>query len=51
LALNPTEGAANSGHISPGAPRKPDGLLRIARKNLLSEFTHVKITSAYESSP
>jgi hypothetical protein len=51
LPLNPTEGAANSGHIFPRAPRKPDGLLRITQKNLISEFTRVKMGSVYESSP
>jgi hypothetical protein len=40
-----TAGAANSGHIVPLAPRKPDGLLRINRKNLISEFPRVKIAS------
>jgi len=34
LAANPTEGAVNSGHISPHDPRKPEGLLAVARRNL-----------------
>jgi hypothetical protein len=49
--LKPTEGAANSGHQSPPSPRKPDGLLRKSRKQLISEFTRVKMASVYESSP
>jgi hypothetical protein len=48
LPLNPTEGAANSGHTSPRDPRKPDGLLRFARRNLISEFTRVKSASVYK---
>ena len=51
LALNPTEGAANSGHICPVDPRKPDGLLAVARKNLGAEFPRVKMATIYESSP
>jgi hypothetical protein len=47
-ALNPTEGAENSGQISPPAPRKPDGLLRIGRANLISEFPRVKMLPIYE---
>jgi hypothetical protein len=47
LVRKATAGAANSGHISPDAPRKPDGLLRIIRKNLISEFTRVKMASVY----
>jgi hypothetical protein len=47
LALKATGGAANSGHISPPFPRKPDGFLRKSRKNLISEFTRVKMTSVY----
>jgi hypothetical protein len=49
--LEPTEGAANSGHLSPPSPHKPDGLLRKSRKQLSSEFPRVKMTSVYESSP
>ena len=45
LALKPTEGAANSGHLSPPFPRKPDGLLQKGRKQLIHEFTRVKIPS------
>jgi hypothetical protein len=48
LALKPTAGAANSGQISPRAPRKPDGLLRFAQRNLISEFPRVKMASIYE---
>ena len=47
-ALKPTEGAANSGRIVPLAPPKPDGLLRINRKNPISEFPRVKMASVYE---
>jgi hypothetical protein len=47
-ALKPTEGAVNSGRIPPLAPRKPDGLLRINRKNPISEFSRVKTASVYE---
>ncbi|MEI8146685.1 MAG: hypothetical protein WCH83_14590, partial [Alphaproteobacteria bacterium] len=43
-----TEGAANSGHISPVNPRKPKGLLAVARKNLISEFPLVKRPTLYE---
>jgi hypothetical protein len=46
--LKPTEGAANSGHLSPPSPRKPDGLLRISRKQLIAEFPRVKMASGYE---
>jgi hypothetical protein len=49
--LKPTEGAANSGHLSPPSSRKPDGLLPRSRKQLISEFTRVKMTSVYEFSP
>ena len=44
-ALKPTEGAANSGRIAPLAPRKPDGFLRINRKNPTAEFPRVKMAS------
>ncbi len=47
-ALISTAGAANSGQLSPTAPRKPDGLLRFGRKNLISEFPRVKTPSFYE---
>jgi hypothetical protein len=50
-SLRPTAGAANSGQFSPPDPCKPHGLLRISRKNLISEFSRVKVTSAYASSP
>ncbi len=46
--LKPTAGAANSGHLSPPSPRKPDGLLRISRKQLISEFPRVKMASVDE---
>ncbi len=42
LALKPTAGAAKLGQLSPPSPRKPDGLLRKGRKNLISKFTRVK---------
>ena len=48
LLPKPTEGAANSGHISPVDPRKPKGLLAVARKNLISEFPRVKMLTLYE---
>jgi hypothetical protein len=48
LLPKPTEGAANSGHISPVNPRKPKGLLAVARKNLISEFPRVKMLTLYE---
>ena len=51
LPPNPTEGAANSGQIVPLAPRKPDGFLRNNRKNLITEFSRVKMPSNYEVSP
>ncbi len=47
--LKPTAGAANSGQLSPSAPPKPDGLLRIARRKLISKFPRVKMPSVYES--
>ncbi len=46
--LKSTEGAANSGHLSPPVPRKPDGLLRNSRKQLSSEFPRVKMGSVDE---
>ncbi len=49
--LKPTAGAANSGHLSPPSPRKPDGLLRISQRQLISEFPCVKMASLYEFSP
>jgi hypothetical protein len=49
--LRPTEGAANSGHLSPPSSRKPDGLLRKSRKQLSAELTRVKLASVYEFSP
>jgi hypothetical protein len=51
LASHPTEGAANSGQIVPLVPQKPDGFLRNNRKNLVSEFSRVKMPSIDESSP
>jgi hypothetical protein len=48
LALKPTAGAANAGHLSPPYPRKPDGLLRIGRKQLITAFPRVKTPSVYE---
>ena len=51
LASHPPEGAANSGQIVPLVPRKPDGFLRNNRKNLVSEFSRVKMPSIDESSP
>jgi hypothetical protein len=48
LALKPTGGAANLGQLSPPSSRKPDGLLRKGRKNLISKFTRVKYPSVYE---
>jgi hypothetical protein len=48
LPLKPTAGAANSGHLSPPFPRKPDGLLRKGQKQLISEFPRVKMPSFYE---
>ncbi len=47
-ALKSTGGAANSGHLSPPVPRKPDGLLRNNRKQLSSEFPRVKMASVDE---
>ncbi len=49
--LKPTAGAANSGHLSPPSPRKPDGLLRKSQRQLISEFPRVKMASLYEFSP
>lgn len=46
--LKPTAGAANSGHLPPPSPRKPDGLLRISRRQLSSEFPRVKMASVDE---
>ena len=46
--LKPTAGAANSGHLSPPSPRKPDGLLRESRSRLISEFPRVKMASFQE---
>jgi hypothetical protein len=46
--LNLTAGAANSGHLSPTSPCKPDGLLRISRKQLVPEFPRVKMAPIYE---
>jgi hypothetical protein len=46
--LKATEGAANTGHLSPSFPRKPDGLLRNSRKQLISVFPRVKMASVYE---
>jgi hypothetical protein len=51
LPLMSTEGAANSGHMSPPLPRKPDDLLPESRRHLISEFTRVKMASVCESSP
>jgi len=48
LLPKPTEGALNSGPISPVDPRKPKGLLAVARKNLISEFPRVKMLTLYE---
>jgi hypothetical protein len=48
LALKPTGGAANLGQLSPPSSRKPDGLLRSGRKNLISKFTRVKYPSVHE---
>ncbi len=47
-ALKPTAGAANSGHLSPPSPRKPDGLLRKSRRQLSAEFPRVKMASVDE---
>jgi hypothetical protein len=49
--LNITEGAANSRHLSPPFPPKPDGLFRKSQKQLICEFPRVKMASVYESSP
>jgi hypothetical protein len=46
--LNLTGGAANSRHLSPPFPRKPDGLFRKSRKQLICEFPRVKTASVYE---
>ncbi len=51
LAPHPTASAANSGQIGPLVPRKPGGFHRNNRKNLISEFPRVKMSSSYESSP
>jgi len=48
LLPKPTEGAVNSGHIFPVDPRKPQGLLAVARKNLITEFPRVKIPTLCE---
>ncbi len=48
LALNPTKGAANLGHVFPPSSCKPDGLRRSDRKNLISKFPRVKYLSVYE---
>jgi hypothetical protein len=51
LTPHPTAGAANSGQIVPLVPRKPEGFLRNNRKNLVSEFSRVKMPFIDESSP
>jgi hypothetical protein len=48
LALKPTGGAANVGQLSPPSPRKPDGLLRRGRINLIPKFIRVKFPSLHE---
>jgi hypothetical protein len=48
LALMPTAGAANLGQLSPPLSRKPNGLLRKGRKNLISRFTRDRYPSIYE---
>jgi hypothetical protein len=49
VSPNSTAGAVNSRQLSPPDPPKPDGLVRISRKNLICEFSCVKNTSIYES--
>jgi hypothetical protein len=48
LPHNPTAGAGMACHIFPPAPPKPDGLVRISRKNLFNALHRVKYPSVNE---
>ncbi len=43
-----TGGAANPGHLSRLAPRKPGGFLRIKTENLITGFSRVKTRPVHE---